>query len=266
MKHLISHRTEYRYSAAFNYAIQLLRLTPRSKSTQQVLDWHIDAPGSLSESVDAFGNKGHTLVITQPHTSLTIHAHGTVEVTALHDGQLGLIEQGNLPVLCYCVATPRTAASEAIMALADCLPKRQLASPADGLTLAERIREAVVYVSGVTDVTATADEALRLQRGVCQDHAHLFLAVARALSVPTRYVSGYLNTGGQFDPNMASHAWVDVWFAELGWVSIDVTNSQFASDGHCRLAIGRDYDSASPVRGVRQGGGNESLNVQVSVQ
>ena len=104
---------------------------------------------------------------------------------------------------------------------------------------------------------------LALGRGVCQDHAHLFLACARALGRPARYVSGYLHTEAE---HMASHAWTDVWWPGQGWVSIDVTNRQYASERHCRLAVARDYEAASPVRGVRTGGGEESMRVDVLVQ
>ena len=99
--------------------------------------------------------------------------------------------------------------------------------------------------------------------GVCQDHAHLFLACVRGLGVPARYVSGYLYTTAE---HAASHACADVWLSGIGWTSVDITNRQFASDCHCRLAVARDYDSASPVRGVRSGGGEESMEVSVQVQ
>ncbi|WP_313387964.1 transglutaminase family protein, partial [Achromobacter aegrifaciens] len=80
---------------------------------------------------------------------------------------------------------------------------------------------------------------------------------------PARYVSGYLYTTAE---HAASHAWADVWLPDVGWTSVDITNRQFASDCHCRLAVARDYDSASPVRGVRSGGGQESMEVSVQVQ
>ena len=114
-----------------------------------------------------------------------------------------------------------------------------------------------------TDVRTAASEVLALGRGVCQDHAHLFLACARALGRPARYVSGYLHAEAE---HMASHAWTDVWWPGQGWVSIDVTNRQYASERHCRLAVARDYEAASPVRGVRTGGGEESMRVDVLVQ
>jgi transglutaminase-like putative cysteine protease len=134
------------------------------------------------------------------------------------------------------------------------------------LTLAEAIRGSVAYQSGATAVTTTAADALSLGRGVCQDHAHLFLACCHVHGIPARYVSGYIDPGTT--AHAESHAWVDAWVDEVdfsGWVSIDVTHAKFASDSHCRLAVGRDYDSAAPVRGVRTGGGTETLSVKVSV-
>jgi len=113
-------------------------------------------------------------------------------------------------------------------------------------------------------VTSTAAQALQLAHGVCQDQAHVFIACCRARGVPARYVSGYVYPGDA--PHSASHAWADVYLADHGWISIDVTHRMFASDSLCRLAVGRDYMSASPVRGVRIGGGEESMDVRVNIR
>jgi transglutaminase-like putative cysteine protease len=109
----------------------------------------------------------------------------------------------------------------------------------DVLALATAICSKIAYGSGNTDVTSPAKQAFDQASGVCQDHAHVMIA--------------------------ASHAWVDVWLGEH-WVSVDVTNSIFASDSHCRLAIGRDYLDACPIRGIREGGLIEKLDVSVTVQ
>ena len=91
---------------------------------------------------------------------------------------------------------------------------------------------------------------------------------SRARSLPARYVSGYLETSNvpEIGEQAASHAWVDVWLEDCGWISVDVTQAQFASEQYCRLAVGRDYAAAAPLRGMRVGGGNETLSVDVSVQ
>jgi transglutaminase-like putative cysteine protease len=99
---------------------------------------------------------------------------------------------------------------------------------------------------------------------VCQDHAHIFIACCRASGVPARYVSGYVYTGK--DGEVASHAWVDAWLgAESGWMPIDITHQSLVGGRHCRLAVGRDYLDACPVRGVRRGGGPEEMQVAVIV-
>jgi transglutaminase-like putative cysteine protease len=122
----------------------------------------------------------------------------------------------------------------------------------------------VRYRSGTTTVTDTALTALARGEGVCQDQAHVFIACCRLAGIPARYVSGYLYAGENQD--VASHAWVDAWLeSEHAWVGVDVTHFEPAGAQHCRLAVGRDYHDAAPVRGVRRGGGKEALEVNVSV-
>jgi transglutaminase-like putative cysteine protease len=255
----INHETTYRYTAPVYYSIQHLRLTPRAEPRQRVLNWRIDAPGKLSRSVDAYGNVAHTMVLTVPHDEIRVVVAGCVEIEA------SPVAAGprEISPLVFTVPTPLTDAEGAVREFA----ARHLKSagrPEDLLALAEAICGAVAYESGITEVTSTAAQALQIGRGVCQDHAHLFIACCHALDVPARYVSGYVDPG--HDQPAASHAWADVWIDGHGWTSVDVTHRVLALDRHCRLAIGRDYLSAAPVRGVRTGGGNESMHVAVAVR
>jgi transglutaminase-like putative cysteine protease len=159
--------------------------------------------------------------------------------------------------------TPLTEAQSAVREFASRHLKRG-ARVEDLLALAEAICGAVTYESGITQVTSTAAQALEIGRGVCQDHAHLFISCCRALGVPARYVSGYVDPG--HDEPAASHAWADAWIEGSGWESVDITHRVLARDRYCRLAVGRDYLSAAPVRGVRTGGGDESMHVDVAVR
>jgi transglutaminase-like putative cysteine protease len=263
MKHLIKHVTRYRYTAPVNYTIQTLRLTPRADDHQRALRWHIWAPGSLEEQMDAYGNVTHTLTLNRPHSEIEIRVTGQIEIDPLDHG-LVRGEESRLPLHAYCVPTPLTQCDDSIRRLCREVLPNGLRTPQDLLVLAGAICDRVAYEPGTTDVTTAASEVLALGRGVCQDHAHLFLACVRGLGAPARYVSGYYATSGA--DTAASHAWADVWLPSEGWVSVDVTNRAFTSDGHCRLAVARDYDSASPVRGVRHGGGDESMTVSVQVQ
>lgn len=258
----IRHETLYRYTSALTYTIQQLRLTPRIESSQQTLNWQIDTGGTLHAFTDAFGNLCHMLTITGSHDMVRIVAEGEVDVTALDRGRVP--EKGSLSPLVFTGNTRLTEAGDPVLAFAGA----HLHGTDSGalMHLAEAICGAVAYQSGATGVASTATDALLLGRGVCQDHAHLFIACCRSRNIPARYVSGYIDSGSTGDAE--SHAWADVWVDEKdysGWISIDVTHMQFAGDTHCRLAVARDYDSAAPVSGVRRGGGEESLDVRVQV-
>jgi len=255
----IRHETAYRYTAPAHYSIQQLRLTPRADPRQRVLAWRIDAPGKLQRSMDAYGNVTHTMVLTSPHDSIRIVATGSVEI----EGSPADAGARDLSPLVFAVATPLTEAEHAVRDFS-ARHLKNTGRAEDFLALTEGICGAVAYQSGVTEVTSTAAQALAIGRGVCQDHAHLFIACCRAAGVPARYVSGYVDPGPG-EP-AASHAWADVWIEGEGWVSIDVTHRALARERYCRLAIGRDYLAAAPVRGVRTGGGEESLHVNVAVR
>jgi transglutaminase-like putative cysteine protease len=266
MKFAIRHETVYRYTKPVHYSIQQLRLTPRLDPNQRALSWHIDAPGRTQRFVDAYGNITHTMVLSSPHDQIRIVVSGVLDIEPLAEGRVPSTPDApgaDLSPLVFTVATPLTAVDESVHAFAARYLTRERRG-GDFLDLAGAICDAVQYESGSTEVTSTAAQALALGRGVCQDHAHLFLACCRALGVPARYVSGYIHPGDT--QHAASHAWVDVWTDDAGWLSVDVTHHQYAGERHCRLALGRDYLSAAPVRGVRTGGGEEKLEVRVAVK
>jgi transglutaminase-like putative cysteine protease len=259
----IRHETLYRYTEPIGYTIQQLRLTPRADAHQHTLSWTMSTPGHRNPIRDAFGNLSHLLTITKPHDEVRILVEGVVDVLPLDRGRL--LERGDLSPLVFTVPTGLTKPDESIVEFAHrALPSGRRSS--DFLALAEAIAGKVSYTTGATEVTSSAADALRLGRGVCQDHAHLFLACCHVVNTPARYVSGYIDSGSTH--NAESHAWVDVWVEEdgfAGWVSIDVTHAVLQHGGLCRLAVGRDYSSAAPVRGIRRGGGMESLTVDVNV-
>lgn len=261
MKFSIVHRTFYRYTAPVYYSIQQLHLTPRIEAHQRTLRWKIEAPGSLTSGVDAYGNTMHTLALAEAHGDVEIEARGEVEVDALVDGLLDEADVG-VPSLAFIEPTPLTAADAALREFA--ATRLRNLDTHGLLQFAHEVADAVAYQTGTTEVTSTASEALAQARGVCQDQAHVFIAACRARGLPARYVSGYLYPGDT--PHTASHAWADVFLVDRGWTSYDITNRGFASDQVCRLAVGRDYTSAAPVRGVRVGGGDESMEVRVNIE
>jgi transglutaminase-like putative cysteine protease len=259
----IRHETLYRYTEPIGYTIQQLRVTPRADAHQHTLSWSVSTPGHKNAIFDAFGNLSHLLTVTKPHSEVRILVEGVVDVLPLDRGRL--LERGDLSPLVFTMPTALTRPDEAIADFArSVLPPGRRSS--DFLALAEAIAGRVSYTTGATEVDSSAADALKLGRGVCQDHAHLFIACCHVFRTPARYVSGYIDSGSSHSAE--SHAWVDVWVEEdgfAGWVSIDVTHAALQHGGLCRLAVGRDYSSAAPVRGIRRGGGRESLTVDVSV-
>ncbi len=247
----IEHYTQYVYSSPVNYTIQQLRLTPQSGFGQHVKNWDIKVQGQLHGFEDAFGNTTHTLVIDRPHTELSVTVIGEVE-TGVNDYS----QQQPLPLMIYLRDTPLTLVDAAMTEFTAAFKHK----PIDDLMHA--LVDKVGYIKGATEVNTTAIEAFALGQGVCQDHAHMFIACCRSLGYPARYVSGYLFT--QDGSLMQTHAWVDVWF-DSAWQGVDVSNACRAGETYVRLATGLDYRSASPVTGMRSGGGVEGMATHVVV-
>lgn len=260
MQLFIRHETTYRYDQPVKYSIQSLRLTPRRDGGQRPVAWRIQAPGRRVEQTDAHGNITHLLTVEEAHREVSLIVQGVVETTA--GGPIP--DEGPLAPLAYLAPTTLTRPDAGIRAFAaehlggDAPLERRLER------LAEALHGAIRYVRGVTGVHDDAATALARGEGVCQDQAHAFVACCRAAGIPARYVSGYFYTGDAGE--IASHAWADAWLGPgMGWLSVDLTHKSLAGERHCRLAVGRDYLDAAPVRGVRQGGGGEAMHVAVIV-
>ena len=255
----IRHETCYRYQLPVNYSIQHLRLTPRADANQRLRDWRIQMPGRLRAQTDAYGNLAHTMTLDQPHDQIRILVEGWVETDDA--GGAVIEDEGRLPVLAFLQETPLTLPDAALYELvAPMLGERDVQRAL--IALMNAIEARVSYQPGATDVTCSAAEALLRGAGVCQDHAHVLVTCARAAGYPARYVSGYLYTGDE--SHLASHAWADVWDGQR-WLSCDATHRTFTDGRYCRLAVGRDYLDACPVRGMRRGGGGESMTARVAV-
>jgi len=261
MKLQVQHRTTYRYSAPASYSIQMLKLTPRREAMQRTLSWRLVTPGRHLEQTDAFGNQAHLLTLEGGHGEVSIHAEGVVETDDAFNGLIA--PEGPLSPLVFVTPTSLTRSNASIEALASSVFAGTSASQAAVSRLMDAIATAVRYRPGSTAVSDTASDVIERGEGVCQDQAHVAIAVCRAAGVPARYVSGYMLS------NLAeasTHAWVDVWLQDEGrWFSCDLTHGAVAGASQLRLAVGRDYLDAAPVRGMRRGGGNERLEVGVSV-
>lgn len=262
MRLSVRHTTVYEYDEPTRYSVQTLRLTPASNPAQRVTRWRLKAEGKLVEMLDSFGNITHMLVIDKPHRRVVIEAEGEVETSA--DQSATLPETGVLNPLIYLRETALTESNAAIAAFASQFEAHMRSAPREALfALMAGIRERIAYRTGASSVTSTAADVFSANAGVCQDHSHVFLACARLLGVPARYVSGYLFTENA--SSEASHAWVEAWLPEQGWLGLDVANNIAVGPMHVRIAVGLDYRSASPVTGVRRGGGAERMDVSVQI-
>ncbi|WP_020183373.1 transglutaminase family protein [Methylotenera sp. 1P/1] len=247
----IQHQTQYVYSEMVTYTIQQLRLTPQNGFGQHVRHWDIKVNGQLHEVQDTFGNIAHTLVIDNPHHELYISVSGEVE-TGVGD----VSQHEALPMPIYLRETELTAPSVGITEFAHAFKAKPLEE------MMHALRDKMQYLKGATQVDTTAAQAFALGQGVCQDHAHVFIACCRSLGYPARYVSGYLFT--EDGSLMQTHAWADVWLDDR-WQSLDVSNGCVTNETHIRLAVGLDYRGASPVSGMRIGGGEEGMATSVIV-
>jgi transglutaminase-like putative cysteine protease len=269
MRISISHKTHYRYERPVKALTQILRLTPRGDNGQHVRSWRIEpsVDGRLRPREDSFGNIVHTFSADAAVEAITMCVTGEVETNDTAGVISGTVER--LPDLVYLRDTDLTTADEAIRAFAHDVGRDAAHGSPDRLATLHRLLEAlhkqVAFDTAPTHVATTAAEAFALRRGVCQDLTHIFIAAARCLGIPARYVSGYLYRVDGVVAQEAGHAWAEAKVPDLGWVGFDAANGISVSDAHVRVAVGLDYLGAAPVRGSRTGGGSEDLDVSLHV-
>lgn len=261
----IHHETHYRYEAAPSVIVQRLMLTPGDFASQRTRNWSIEAPGieMAMSYIDGFGNRLHLITTRNTPGEQSIIARGEVETK----DTAGIVANlpAHVPDAVFLRQTKATQASKAMRALAQAVRIAGNELQQAHALLAE-IRQSVAYETGSSHAHTTAEEAFAEKRGVCQDHAHIMVGMARELGIPARYVTGYLVTGTGAS-SAAAHAWAELRIPDLGWVGFDPANGQSPTDHYVRLAAGLDAAAVAPVRGVRRGGGGaEEMTVAVSVE
>ena len=284
----IEHLSRFRYGEPARGGVMLLRLRPREGEGQRVRAFALDIePAAVPVAfADSFGNPCHLFNVHREHREILVRSRLVVETTEPAppaadgaDGPGGMEEAGGWEAL---------AAEADRVRLWDCLNPSRFARPGPALdafvaahgirrgagplaTLRETasaLHRAIRYESGSTRVDSPIEHVLESGRGVCQDYAHVMIAIARSWGIPSRYVSGYLHTEGVADAAAqagASHAWAEFLLPRRGWTGIDPTNDMLADGRHVRVAVGRDYADVAPTRGAVFGGGEATLEVRVSV-
>ncbi len=261
----IKHTTTYEYDAPVDYGLQQLRLTPKERDGQKVVRWNIDIEGGKKELSfsDHHANVVDLVSLIPGHDKIIIRCSGEIDV-AETSGVIGL-HRGFMPLGAFLQPTPLTRPGEQVRALVKELGSEFEGDIARGHALSALIIKRMPYEIGRTNAETTAEQALQSGAGVCQDHAHVFLAAMRLLGHPARYVSGYLLMNDREDQD-ATHAWAEAHMEGLGWIGFDVSNGYSPDDRYVRVATGLDYSDASPVSGMRYGPSTEAMTVQLHVQ
>ena len=256
-----------------------VRIQP-SDGFQHCLDFRLSTSpkAQIMSYRDDQGNRVHNFDIPNPHSHLTITAEALVEVTTPPEFPSSLAPTAweELDAMTandeyWDVLKPSHFVRPSEL-LYDLMRELDVRRRDDPLTVLRYLNAAIYkhfeYAKQNTRVDSPIDDALRIRRGVCQDFAHIMIALARELQIPCRYVSGYLfNQPHSHDrsTNGATHAWVEALLPELGWVGFDPTNNSIAAERHVRVAVGRDYADVPPTQGVFRGKAESKLSVSVQV-
>jgi transglutaminase-like putative cysteine protease len=285
MFYCIRHLTKFRYSRTVSESIMELRMHPRSEGVQRCLSFELSVtPRTRVQSYrDHLSNVVHHFDVPSAHRQLTIIAEATVDVAPrpplperMDDGawdrlRVHLAEGDFWEMLAPSHFAHWTGLTEDFARELG-VPDRDAVERRDPLRLLRELNSAlpreIAYAPKTTRVDSPADDALRNRQGVCQDYAHIMIALVRRMGIPCRYVSGYLfhrADGKTRSTEGATHAWVEAFLPDLGWVGFDPTNDVLADESHVRTAVGRDYADVPPTRGVFKGDASSELTVAVRV-
>jgi len=287
VRYTISHRTRYKYNDAVSVSHHVIRLKPREFAFQHCFNYRLTsepAPAIINAHEDYFGNTVNFITIEGPHRQLAVSSCCEVEVTP----RMGLPEEEDPPwehvrELCWRdTAVYGDGSSEFAFPSPLISPGPQFAEYGGasftpgrpvleaGMDLMHRIHQDFQFDAHATTVATPLEQVFHQRRGVCQHFAHLQIACLRALGLPARYVSGYLETSPPPGQTKlvgadASHAWIQLWCGPVGWADLDPTNDILPGERHITLAWGRDFADVSPLRGVLVGSGSHQLSVAVDV-
>lgn len=285
MQYSIRHITHFTYGAPISQSIMEVRTCPRTDALQQCYAFELSLTphAQLFSYEDFMGNIVHHFNIPSKHDELSLESRALVEVrepppipdslpASAWDDVDDLLEHGD-----YLEMTLPSAYARPSDMLEPLRREFGVVRRDDPLGLLRELNaliySAFEYDPRSTHVRSPIDDALRNRSGVCQDFAHIFIALVRGLDIPCRYVSGYLfhrsgdaHLAGDRSAEDGSHAWAEVFLPELGWIGFDPTNNILAQERHVRVALGRDYADVPPTRGTYKGVARKStLRVGVHV-
>ncbi|ARN81781.1 transglutaminase family protein [Methylocystis bryophila] len=262
----VRHETIYRYDAPAKSTMQRLLVTPRNHEGQHVREWRIDVDRDccLVAGKDAFGNIEHRFFVEGPLQSLTTLVEGEVETFDQAGVVSGAVER--FPVALFLRETALTRPDAALASFARDIGGRESSTLAKLHALMAAIHDKLALNPDATHAAAGALALFEKRCGAYQDFAHVFIACARALGIPSRYVSGYLRRDDSESDQVAGHAWAEAHVEGLGWVGFDPVHALCPNESYVRVAMALDALGAAPVRGARVGGGAEETTVHMRVE
>jgi len=280
MQYVVRHLTRFVYTAPVSESVMELRMQPLDREDQRCLQFNIET--SQRAKVFAYrdhrNNAVHYFDVPGHHGKLDVTVKSIVEVTPMPDVPRRIADDAWTELEAVTAAGTYldwqlpgyfTTPTEALHQFARTISLDREQDPLSTLReLNTTLYQQFAYEPRTTNVDSMIDEALRARAGVCQDFAHIMAALVRGLGIPCRYVSGYIAPQeSRFDRagDNATHAWIEAWLPQLGWVGFDPTNNTVAGHRHIAVAVGRDYDEVPPTRGVYKGGAGSQLSVAVSV-
>lgn len=279
LRYVVRHVTRFVYSSPVRETLMELRMQPRSEDRQICLSFEltVEPPAQVQSFRDYQGNIVHNFDIPRPISELCITALSRLQVqepepppSALSPTVWDELDRAQEEGEHFDFLSPTTrtrASDEALEVLRRELGAFRRDDPLTVLReLNQGLHERFRYAPQSTVVETPLDEVLAARAGVCQDFSHLFLALARQLGIPARYVSGYLYHRDDTSVPDASHAWVEAYLPTLGWLGFDPTNNLLAGERHIRTAVGRDYSDVPPNRGTHKGEATSELSVAVQVR
>jgi transglutaminase-like putative cysteine protease len=271
----VHHTTRYRYSDTVKASYNEARMTPLSVPGQTTVDARMEIRPSVRpfRYWDYWGTLVHAFDVHVPHDELTVAATAVVETTEtpLPTDTVSwefLQADDQLDRWCELLGPSRYVPTDDLLAVEAAGLRVGAPTPLDAALAATAwVNEIMTYTRGSTTVATAAPEAFRAGHGVCQDFAHILLAVLRSMSIPSRYASGYLHPDAEAGVGQTiagqSHAWVEAWVGE--WVPLDPTNGGPAGQQHVLVARGRDYDDVPPMKGIYTGEPAKHLDVSVEL-
>lgn len=272
----IHHITKYHYDSPVIESVNEIKVFPYTCAEQELLQLELNISYTPDVQLfhDYWGNKCGLFSLTIPHHVLAIESKAIIRTTQSNQlkidfhsdfRQLDEEKENNLSLIELSVADPIKNQAW-IDKISNQLTKRAHSVAAVVELCCEYIYKRYKYVKGITTIETTVDEILDHKSGVCQDFAHLMLQILRSIGIPCRYVSGYIcpNKNGMRGEG-ATHAWVEAYIPGYGWAGIDPTNNIWVTNTHVKLAIGRNFNDCSPVKGTFRGNAKQNLSVYVSV-